>query len=526
MMAKHNTSENMKALQKRYIPANIFVAILAFVAALATLFLPWLDVRVQIDGEKLAPIVASMLEDTNGEGTEAIKQTGYTGGLLMEESDPSSAELDVGELVATAVQELDVTVSLRIDPMLLLSAGTGTETEVTTLFNDMIADGDVGKMINDTINENMPSVMTGILSSTVTNTLKELQKSQQENAAGNPDAFVLSDEQIEKVGEYISSYEEDFNTVFQNLSENKTEEAKEAFSALVNDVVTELPEKMKEEFPELGENSDEGVNGIVESIPEEKINAVFDAVVNNAQDEEGNFNWLNLIANMGQLQEDIANAGNEENSGDDSSTEAPVRPMVLRYSAENPADGQEAEPTENEQLDQIMAVLENPGEYVMGMLLEQFTLEEIQMGCLALWGVMVGFPALLWAILGLCAFLRIFMAKKRVRMWYVKLFCLWSGLGLLIANVATAYAPTLVNSIMGAGETLPIFEALSMSIFGSGVVNGICWLLLVVSGWLWYNRIKKEEKWQEKKDKRLGWNPKGYETNALEEEVSAVDEEF
>ena len=53
MMAKHNTSENMKALQKRYIPANIFVAILAFVAALATLFLPWLDVRVQIDGEKL-----------------------------------------------------------------------------------------------------------------------------------------------------------------------------------------------------------------------------------------------------------------------------------------------------------------------------------------------------------------------------------------------------------------------------------------------------------------------------------------
>lgn len=492
-------SDNMKALQKRYIPANIFVAIVAFIAAISLLLMPIFEMSVHIDGAKLAPVVESALNSADNGTANGAQPTAYSESVSAGEEDGASSngvDLDVGKLVASAIQGLDVTISVKLDAVKLFAAGTGTEADVVAFFNSIVADGNVGDMINDIINENMPSVMTNVISSTVTNTLKELQKQQQENAANNPDAFVLTDAQIEKVGEYIASYEEDFNTVFQNLSENKTEEAKEAFSALVNDVVTELPEKLKEEFPELGENADEGISGVVESIPEEKINAVFDAVVKNAQDEDGNFNWLNLFANMEQLQEDISNAVNEEDSDGDSSTGAPIRPMSLRYAAENSSDGQEEASTGNEQLDQVMAVLENPGAYLLGMLREQLTLEEIQTGCLGVWGTMVGFPAALWALLGICALLRLFMRKKRVKTWYVKLFCPWVGIFFLAMSSALSSAPTALVGVVGAEMILSALEALTITLLGSGLVAGICWLVLVVSGWLWYNRIKKAEKEQ------------------------------
>ncbi len=107
---------------------------------------------------------------------------------------------------------------------------------------------------------------------------------------------------------------------------------------------------------------------------------------------------------------------------------------------------------------------------------------------ITLFVVFCAFPAALWAIMALSALTHIFRKNKKVAMWYTKLVCIWPCILWYIL-------PLVLVSAVASLSTITI------SVMSSGLVTGICYLLMwAVSIFMCFptkrklRRLKKEIK--------------------------------
>ncbi len=439
-MAKHTNSEYVQRLHKKLLPANIFICLIALIAGICMLVMPWFDMRIQIKGEKLAEFIK---EESSSSASLPAGDAAYASAGTMPTAS-SSSDIDFTEALADALTGVNFNIPVNIYPMKLLKAATGNEADMEALFNSLIGKEGAATFIKDFANTLAPAVLKTTVNIAIEEAMTEAM-----------DGLELTPAQQEQ----LNTYKEGVADVMDILIDAKTTEdfddAKAAFGELVERI-----------------NADQGG----ESFSDADIDEAFDALIDYGRNPDtGEFDVLTLIQNIDKLQRDA--------EGESDGIE-PASHTVLT------AEGEDAEEEVGE-LQEFIDMLENPGSVVIDKLIDGDAekLDTIKTISLALFIVMAGIPAFFWFLLALCALLRCLREEKIVKTWYVKLFCIWSGLGVLIGNLA----PKLLGKFLG-GEVESALSAISVKFLGSGVVAGICWVALLLCGWFYYNRIKKQIK--------------------------------
>lgn len=102
-------------------------------------------------------------------------------------------------------------------------------------------------------------------------------------------------------------------------------------------------------------------------------------------------------------------------------------------------------------------------------------------------GILFIFYAVLWVILALFAFIRIFTQNKRFTMWYVKLFCFAPC---LIFGIVPLVAPLIISSI--GLEIAGIVSSVAGMISTMTWISGGCYVLLWLISIFWAFPIKRK----------------------------------
>ncbi len=256
-----------------------------------------------------------------------------------------------------------------------------------------------------------------------------------------------------------TKYDEDVDKVIAKLEGADKEGARQEFNALLDRMATE------------------------DGTDTTDMEDMFDTIVDKGTLSDGSFDFAHMMKNI-DMSDVNGESSSSESSGDSSEGES--------------TDSSSASSTANNPMSQIVQILEDPGSLITSLISQDQDLtDSLQIAFLIIFIVFVGLPAFFWAHLALAAFMRMFTQKKRVKMWYVKLFCLWAGLIVLALNLAMKYLPQLL-----AGTPIAtIFEILSLTFLGSGVVTGICWVLLALISLFYYNRIKRKLRRLKRKEK-------------------------
>ncbi len=447
-MAKKFIPENVKELHKKLMPANIVLAVVALVAAICIMFMPWLDMRIKIQGAGVAEVLTESVSKEEDETTKKMMQE-----------------------MSNALQDVTLEVAWNMRPLEMLNFATaeGTLDERTNALAKFIV-GMMGregltKFLKDLVDDLAPVVLKTTANIAIETAINEAVKD-----AG----MELTPQQKEQV----EVYKQDVGVIIDDLvGENKNvEKAKEDFNVLVNKIATE----------QGGEDIE---------IPEEEINKVFDEMVSQGTNPEtGEFDLLYLMSNLDiEKFEDMF--GEEE--------VPPVVPssvnleqgnsaVVLANSSSTPETEEEENPIED-----ITQFIENPELFFADVLREsemtEETMDMIQTVALAMFAVVAGLPALVWLLLAVKATVRIFTEKKKVGMFGAKFFGFWATLFIVVFNVASANIATALSSTgLVEGAALKVIESLSVSFLGSGVVQAICYAILVFGGWFYYGRIKRQ----------------------------------
>lgn len=202
-----------------------------------------------------------------------------------------------------------------------------------------------------------------------------------------------------------------------------------------------------------------------------EIQRISHDVIDQGADESGKFDILVLLKNIDfeSLIPDNSGASGQVANGNASA----IKPYA--ESSENP-------------LASVIEIIENPAS-IVGENIDASTMETLKIVFLVMFIVLVAFPALMWFLLAIFSFVRIFTQRKIVKMWYVKLFCCWAGFFLIAANVALIFLPDLIG-----GTASTVLSAMNIIIVGSGAVTGVCWLLLILGSIFYYRRVKKKIK--------------------------------
>ena len=440
---------------------NILVTIVSLVAAICLLFTPWLDLRIQVSGEK----IAELLNEKETESNYAVETS--------EQKDPLMAML-TEEL---APMQFDIPVNVY--PMKLVEAATGSQQELENFFNSLLGKNGAADFLKGFINDLTPVVLKATVHVTIETAVEE---------ALTQAGAELTPEQREQ----IEGYKESATNIVTELLEEEvdTEAVKADFSQLVN----QIAEDCGEDAPDS-----------------EQLNEIFDAIVEQGINEEGKFDLLFLLSNydITSIESSLngGSADSSENNGSDSETvytahstnnrsddllfapfASPTAQAVADGSESSDGSSSEGESENVNKLNEMLALLENPGGALVQQLSEsgdfEQTLNTLHIVFWVVFLVVAAIPAFFWLLLALNACFAIFK-RKPVRVWYVCLFCLWSGLGILLANVGLSYLPQILPEM---AEPLSVFS--SLKILGSGIVTGICWLVVFVCSFF-YRGIRK-----------------------------------
>ncbi len=457
-MAKRTNSEYVKSLHKKLVPANIFICIIALIAGICMLLMPWFDMRIQLKGDK----IADLIREKSSEAEASLESDGatYAGIRLVDagSGDTPSVEVDYMDALAEALVGVNFNIPVNIYPMKMLKAATGTKKDVEAFANSLVGKEGAAVFVEELADKVVPAV-----AKTVVNVAIEEMINQ---AIMDVDGLLnLTDEQKEA----IRGYKDDAMKIIDDLLKAESKDA--AYAVWDADLL-----------PLIDKIVDEGKFGDIEIDDDdlEDVEKAFDLIIDYGWDEESNsFNFMNLIENINKLMD-------KESSEDDDGQQPAA------YTAMPTAEGT----SEADEIQKIVDTLKNPG----GALIDQLgdgDISLVQTVALVLFIVMVGIPAFFWFLLALCALLRCFREEKIVKTWYVKLLCIWSGLGVLLGNLIPIVLPKVLPRIAGA-ETAEavttVFSALSIKFLGSGIVAGVCWLALLFCGWFYYNRKKKQIK--------------------------------
>ncbi len=449
MAKKVPMTRELQRLHKKFVPGNIVFFILGLIAMLAQLFMPFFDMRIHISGKGIASVLEQSMESANGSNDSIVTVATRT-------ASSSSEDDAMMEILKDALEDIELDIPINLYPMKMLSAATGTEEDVAEFMNSVIGSKGAEEFTSEIVNELAKPMLNVSLTIFIDQAIADLE---------------LTPEQ-EKL---VEQYKEDITSVVSNLmdgSPEKVKEAKNTFLNIVKDVSTTVGEPISDD--DLQEFGD-----------------MFDDIVEMGKDENGNFDLMKMLENF-----DV----------DKLSGEAKAPAGVVRTSSSTEEDEDESVSSSGEStFGSIIATLQNPGQLIVDAMTESgMKIEDMQKVFLIMFLLMAGIQAFFWGVFALSALLHIFTEKKNIRTRYVRLFCVWCGLGVLIGNVAMSALPSVMANMGGAGEAAgmisTMFEAFSIKFLGAGVVTGICWLIMFFFNLIYYRPIRKKIK---KETKRL-----------------------
>ncbi len=510
-MAKTPMTEDLKRLHMKFKPANIAIAVISVIVAICLFFMPWFDLHITVRGDKLGPLVESFtdeIEDSVG------GQLGSDFGSDGEEA-VKGATAEMVDVIIETLADVKLDIPVNINARKMLMAATGSDKELGDFFNSLLGAKGVTALFNDLVEKLTPPIITAGITIAIT------QMQDQINA--------LPPEIQENLGEYKDSVAE----IVTDLVQGNTDEAKAELITTAKGIATDFdfPETVLED-PELDLLLNDAVDMIIAWGEDENGEFAITNIIDDIENKIDDFDELMpRFEAFAEKHGDTFKQWAEENAdkfeglmgdgeSDDSSLATASRTVRASALNDSSLDSSDSSEEEDNPLTMVTEILKDPGAYIIKMIADgedpaetEKAFETIRLALLIAWIWIVGIPMFFWLLLALNAFIRIFTTKKRVRWWYVKLICFWSGFGVLLGNLSIWLAPkilansTFINLIgtdllaetpaLGA-----VFEAIGIKFLGSGIVAGIAWLILDFGYFFWYRRTKKKIKRYVKAQKR------------------------
>ncbi len=444
-MAKKPLSSNMKLLHKKLMPANIIMCVIALVAGFCMLFMPWLDMRVHIEGEKLAEILSE--QNSSTASTEDNTLSTFAGQEINQEN-------IIMDALAESLKGVSFDIPINLYPMKLLKATKNDKAEIEQFVNSVIGKSGAKEFVQEFVDEVAPVVVKAMLNTTIEQLIVEASEN-------------LTEEELELIEKYNGEVSEALDSIANNPS---VENAKAELNDIVDTIIVD--------YPEIGDEEVEMIRGVIDELVEQGAN-------------DGKFDYLWLLKNIDiSAFEDIVNNNQPE----------PTPAYAVGDSSVNTfatTDNGTGESSTNNSIAEMMEILENPGAVITENLDEE-SIQIINIVCLVSFILFVGIPAFLCFLLAIISFIRIFTENKRVRYWYVLAVLGIAMCMLILLNVlGSVLLPGLLSTFNSA------FTAINIKFLGSGIVSSVCFVLLCLLSLIYYRRVKKQIKEQYKKE-----NPK------------------
>lgn len=534
MARKNENAGQMKRLQRRLIPLNIIVSVLAVVAAVTLFFSPLLEIKLgNITGN---PEVVKFVDDKISEALDngAGEVGGQTGDLL--------ADVDMPKIIVPVVESVFTQVNGNVaistygllgfatseNPGgavadLLLSEKDGLLTQLTESLVKAVMDLPQNKQVQGAIEEVILVSMSEQVKASVPDeyksfvepealaqTLKSMDGAKNEEEvldiidgylaeveAKNPEGGVMDPVKKQEIKDMMSK-------VYRDTVEHaKDENGDDAFSVEAMVCVAASGVLNSEEFDEV-RNEDGSVD----------LMALIDKMMggmNGGSEGEGGENGGNgggnpegdggasasalscAVAFEGEV-EGGSTEGGEGNEGapeEGGSTEGGATVEVKIYTTYEDLFGKAVKLDENEVRAQVKKLVD---EYV-GVYIEEavMAINEMNGHFPVFWAAFGAFAffAGVWVIMFLFAFLRLFSKNKRFTMWYVKLFgaipvILFWLVPVVAGWAIPAYFPALLGEFAWA---LPVL----LGAIGTMTwVSGICYVVLWALSIVWAFPVKRK----------------------------------
>lgn len=473
-----------KKYQRMLIPANIVVVIIALVAAIFQLVMPMLSVKLTVTGENVTSVV-NYIDENSESGDEEMAET-----------------LDTVRYIA---RDVNADISIKLSPKDALLLGPVPAAQSV---RDYIAANaaELEGTVDLIFEQMLPRLTVYMVAQAAQDELEE----------------VIGIDQLEEIDT------EQVAAVTEAISAGNFEEAREQFSTAADDIAADL-----------------GYDLIAED--KETIMQYYDEAIEAGRQEDGTFSYTKAIQTIADKYGIDLGAITGEDGENTDGTAVDLDEIIARLEAVETAEdleeiidmlrGQEGMESLVEQLENIDdldelaqiilalrlgdTVLQTPASLrlrvatvsVMSDMQEDITqadpnellggfINEIPDSTATIIGtilfavaaVMIGLTSVLWIILAILAFIKIFCKNKRFTMWYVKAFC-WLPCILLVLVPTLAVSLTgLVGGLLpaSAAQAYSLVTSLGLSFGGSGIVSGICLALLWIVSIFWLFPIKRK----------------------------------
>ncbi len=452
-MSNVPSSEKIKSLNKRFIPGNIAVAVIAFIATICTLVMPWINIQITVDNKKLVDVIE--LSNPDSDQPQMVAST--------------TEGIDIAAIVLNVLNEQSIpTIPINIKPTKMLKAATGDTEDISAFIVSSVGADGAAEFAKKVINQITPEIVKETVNYALDNLVAEAIASEDIN---------LTEAQQEQLENYKGQAGSIIETLMGDEKQaSDPEKAKEQFSTLVEQIVDE----------QAGENVE---------INEDDMEELFDALVDAGTTEEGNFEATVLLQNIDSILDVI----NSIENGKDIEELLPVADSGEKAISFLSTEKKEVSPlagsNENALPSEIQDILDfmNAPEATLTEILDDsgFDFAQIQPIILAVWFLFIGLPALGWFLLAVKAIIRIYTNKKGIRTIGAEIYGLSIGAFLIVLNVAVMP----LAKIIGGSEVARILDAITIRFLGSGIAIAICGLLLLVLSIAYYRPIRKKIKY-------------------------------
>ncbi len=435
-----------KKQQRRMIPCDIIMTVIALFAAVIMFVSPLLKVNISVHMEALSPYLQEFVDDAL---EEALNESGAT-------KEYEYTQYSV--MIDDVLKEIgDVELTIAIMPSDLMSLMNADKDKLISVIAGLIPDsGNIAEYINRAANAAVPALLSVFVTMAV------------ESLAGEASGATA---------DVISGYYEDIKVVMDALAEGDDKAARAQYSDVVSAILDQYTSDV------LTDAQKAAYMG--------QFDGMFDAVTEYAEDENGNFSYVALLGNIGAIVEYMEeNLKAVDEMGDTSGYAMASAPLEEEndyeeddeYFDDDYFDDDDYEEDEGEfSLQAVLDILDNPEEFISELLgdLDDDTIASLSFVFLIACALFIFLPMALWAILAILAFSHIFRKNRAVGMWYVKLICPWTCIiFFLLPTLAVAFLPQIL-SFMAIEEEMAslVTNILGLSFGGAGFYAGICYIL-------------------------------------------------
>ncbi len=190
-------SENEKSLQKKFIPGNIIICIIALVTGICLLLMPFLDVRIHVSGSK----ISTLLSATEGESADNSETEAFS------------------TMLSQSLEGIELDVPINIYPLKLLKAAIGTEDDVADFMSSVIGKNGASDILEEVTSSVAPAIAKSALKSSI---------------------------------ELDDKYDTQVDSIIKNLSNGSNEDVAQARSEF-NDLVNQIALDNGDEAPDTAE---------------------------------------------------------------------------------------------------------------------------------------------------------------------------------------------------------------------------------------------------------------------------------